>query len=95
MIHVLKLGGGAGNDHTATLTNLAARVQAGERWLLVHGASEAANKLGEQVGYPAQTLTTPSGHSSRYTDARTIEIEAVAKEWAKRGALPPSRPGGL
>ena len=74
MIHVLKLGGGKGNDHTATLTNLAARVQAGERWVLVHGAIEAANTLGEQVGYPAQTLTTPGGHSSRYTDARTIEI---------------------
>jgi len=74
MIHVLKLGGGAGNDHTATLNNLAARIRGGERWVLVHGASDAANRLGEQVGYPAQTLTTPGGHSSRYTDARTIEI---------------------
>ncbi len=73
-IHVLKLGGGAGNDHTATLKNLAARIQGGERWVLVHGASDAANKLGEQVGYPAQTLVTQGGHSSRYTDARTIEI---------------------
>ncbi len=57
-IHVLKLGGGAGNDHTATLKNLAARIQTGERWVLVHGVSEAANLLGEQVGYPAQTLVT-------------------------------------
>ncbi|MCA0456016.1 MAG: [LysW]-aminoadipate kinase [Chloroflexi bacterium] len=73
-IHVLKLGGGAGNDHTATLKNLAARILAGEQWVLVHGVSEAANLLGEQVGYPAQTLTTQGGHSSRYTDARTIEI---------------------
>jgi len=74
MLHVLKLGGGAGNDHTATLKNLATRIQIGERWVLVHGVSEAANLLGEQVGYPAQTLTTAAGHSSRYTDARTIEI---------------------
>jgi acetylglutamate/LysW-gamma-L-alpha-aminoadipate kinase len=71
---VLKLGGGAGNDHSRTLENLAGRIQAGERWVLVHGVSDAANRLGEQVGYPAQTLTTPGGHSSRYTDARTIEI---------------------
>ncbi len=77
-IHVLKLGGGAGNDHTATLTNLAARIQSGERWVLVHGASDAANKLAEQVGYPAQTLVTPGGHTSRYTDARTIEIYSAA-----------------
>lgn len=73
-IHVLKLGGGVGNDHTATLKNLATRILAGEQWVLVHGVSEAANLLGEQVGYPAQTLTTQGGHSSRYTDARTIEI---------------------
>lgn len=78
MIHILKLGGGAGVDHAAVLENLAARIQSGERWLLVHGASDAANRLSEQVGYPAQTLTTPGGHTSRYTDARTIEIYSAA-----------------
>ncbi|MBZ0284335.1 MAG: [LysW]-aminoadipate kinase [Anaerolineae bacterium] len=76
--NVLKIGGGAGNDHAATLRNLAARIQNGERWVLVHGASDAANQLAEQVGYPAQTLTTPGGHTSRYTDARTIEIYSAA-----------------
>jgi acetylglutamate/LysW-gamma-L-alpha-aminoadipate kinase len=75
---VLKLGGGAGNDHTGTLKNLAERIRAGERWVLVHGASDSANKLADEVGYPAQTLTTASGHTSRYTDARTIEIYRMA-----------------
>lgn len=75
---VLKLGGGAGVDHERALTNLAARIARGERWVLVHGASDAANRLAEQVGYPAQTLTTASGHVSRYTDARTIEIYSAA-----------------
>jgi acetylglutamate/LysW-gamma-L-alpha-aminoadipate kinase len=78
MIHVLKLGGGARVDQTAVLENLAARIRAGEQWVLVHGASDAANRLAEQVGYPAQTITTPGGHSSRYTDARTIEIFSAA-----------------
>lgn len=78
MIHVLKLGGGAGNNHTAALRNLAERIQMGERWILVHGASNAANQLSEQVGYPAQTLVTSGGHTSRYTDARTIEIYSAA-----------------
>lgn len=78
MTTILKLGGGAGNDHSATLANLAARVQQGERWVLVHGASDAANTLADQVGYPAQTLVTPGGHTSRYTDARTIEIYCMA-----------------
>lgn len=78
MTMVLKLGGGAGVEHEAALRNLAARVQAGERWVLVHGASDAANKLAEEVGYLAQTITTPGGHVSRYTDARTIEIFSAA-----------------
>ena len=43
-INVLKLGGGAGVDAAPVLRNLAARVRAGERWALVHGASDAANR---------------------------------------------------
>ncbi len=78
MIHVLKLGGGAGVDHATVLENLSSRIQSGERWVLVHGASDAANHLAEEVGYPAQTLVTPGGHTSRYTDARTIEIYSAA-----------------
>src|SRR5262245_59672052 len=77
-IHILKLGGGAGVDQAGVLQNLAARIQSGERRILVHGASNAANQLAEQVGYPAQTLVTPGGHTSRYTDARTIEIFSAA-----------------
>jgi acetylglutamate/LysW-gamma-L-alpha-aminoadipate kinase len=78
MIHVLKLGGGAGVDHAAILENVAARIQSGEQWVLVHGASDAANRLAEEVGYPVQTLVTPGGHTSRYTDVRTIEIFSAA-----------------
>ncbi|MBZ0288558.1 MAG: [LysW]-aminoadipate kinase [Anaerolineae bacterium] len=77
-MNVLKLGGGAGVDQAAVLQNLAARIQSGERWVLVHGASDAANRLAEEVGYPAQTLVTAGGHTSRYTDARTIEIFSAA-----------------
>lgn len=78
MTNVLKLGGGAGVDRDSVLSNLATRVQAGERWVLVHGVSAAANALAEQVGYPPRTLTTPGGHTSRYTDARTLEIFSAA-----------------
>lgn len=78
MIHVIKLGGGAGVNHEAVLRNLAVRIQSGEQWVLVHGASDAANRLSEAVGHPPQTLTTPGGHTSRYTDARTIELFSAA-----------------
>lgn len=78
MIGVLKLGGGVGNDHTMALHNLADRIRRGERWVLVHGASAAADTLAEQVGYPTRALITPGGHTSRYTDARTLEIFCMA-----------------
>ena len=74
MIQVLKLGGGRGVDHAAALHNLAERIAAGERWVLVHGGSAAADALAEQVGYPARTLVTQSGHTSRYTDPRTLDL---------------------
>jgi acetylglutamate/LysW-gamma-L-alpha-aminoadipate kinase len=75
---VLKIGGGRGIDGDAALRNLAERIQRGERWVLVHGASAAADTLAEQVGYPARTLTTQGGHTSRYTDPRTLEIFCAA-----------------
>ncbi len=78
MIHVLKLGGGAGIDHAPVLENLARRICQGERWVLVHGASATANALAEQAGYPVQTITGPGGHTSRYTDARMIDLYCAA-----------------
>jgi acetylglutamate/LysW-gamma-L-alpha-aminoadipate kinase len=71
-MYVLKIGGGAGVDYAAVLNNLAMRVRAGERWLLVHGCSAEANRLAEAAGYPPRTLATASGHNSRYTDPRTL-----------------------
>jgi len=78
MTNVLKLGGGAGVEHTPALRDLAARIQEGEQWVLVHGASAATNHLAQQVGYTIQTITSPGGHISRYTDARMIEIYGAA-----------------
>jgi acetylglutamate/LysW-gamma-L-alpha-aminoadipate kinase len=77
-LHILKLGGGAGVEHAAALRNLAARILDGEQWVLVHGCSAAANDLAEQVGYTVRTITSPGGHTSRYTDARMIDIYSAA-----------------
>jgi acetylglutamate/LysW-gamma-L-alpha-aminoadipate kinase len=78
MIHILKLGGGAGVEHTRALRNLALRVLDGEQWVLVHGCSAAVNDLAQQVGCPVQTITSPGGHTSRYTNARMIDIYSTA-----------------
>ncbi|MBN1201984.1 MAG: [LysW]-aminoadipate kinase [Anaerolineae bacterium] len=76
--HVLKLGGNAGIDAVPVLRNLAGRIRAGERWVLVHGASAAATALAEQTNMPVQMLVSPGGHTSRYTDARMIDIYSAA-----------------
>lgn len=78
MIHVLKIGGGAGINPEPVLDNLARRVAGGEQWVVVHGASDEANRLAGQVGLTVQTLTGPDGHVSRYTDAQMIELYSAA-----------------
>ncbi|MGQ9850780.1 MAG: [LysW]-aminoadipate kinase [Aggregatilineaceae bacterium] len=78
MIHVLKIGGGAGIDPAPVLDNLARRIAGGEQWVVVHGASDEANRLAGRVGLTVQTLTGPDGHVSRYTDAQMIELYSAA-----------------
>ena len=78
MTYVLKIGGGAGVDHQAVIRNLAERIQAGERWVLVHGTSAAADELATRLGVPVRTITSPGGHVSRHTDAQMIGIYGMA-----------------
>lgn len=70
---VVKIGGGAGLDIGRCAADLARLAQ--ERPLIiVHGVSDAMNRLCEQRGIPVRTLVSPGGHSSRYTDAPTREV---------------------
>lgn len=75
---VIKLSGSAGVDYDAACEDVAALVHEGGRVVLVHGGSQRANELGEQLGHPPRFLTSPSGHSSRYTDPRTRDIFVMA-----------------
>lgn len=77
-IHVLKIGGGEGVDHSRVLHNLVTRIHHGENWVVVHGASAAANARATEYGYEVETITSPNGHVSRYTNAHMIEIYAAA-----------------
>ncbi len=75
---VVKLGGGAGLDMTAACNDLAAI--AGERSLVVvHGVSAAMDQLCAERCIEAQSLISPSGHSSRYTPpaVREVYVEAA------------------
>ncbi len=84
---VVKIGGAAGLDLDALCQDIAARWHAGERIVLVHGGSDATNTLAEQLGHPPRMVTSPSGHASRYTDRRTLEIFAMATAGLNRSLV--------
>ena len=75
---VIKLSGSAGIDYDVACEDVAALVHEGARVVLVHGGSQRANELGEQLGFLPRFLTSPSGHTSRYTDLRTRDIYVMA-----------------
>lgn len=75
---VVKLGGTEGVDFQAICQDVVSLLGEGRRLVLVHGGSAEATALGETLGYPPRFITSPSGHTSRYTDRRTLEIFAMA-----------------
>jgi [amino group carrier protein]-L-2-aminoadipate 6-kinase len=66
---VLKLGGGAGLDVDAVLRDLAAHPGP---WVLVHGGNAELNEVSRRMGHEPRFVTSPSGHTSRVTDAATL-----------------------
>jgi acetylglutamate/LysW-gamma-L-alpha-aminoadipate kinase len=77
-IIVAKLGGTEGVDFSAICQDVAALLMQGHQLILVHGGSAEANALGEGLGTPPKTITSPSGYTSRYTDRKTLEIFLMA-----------------
>ncbi|MEE8468409.1 MAG: [LysW]-aminoadipate kinase [Planctomycetota bacterium] len=81
---VLKIGGAAGVESRTVLDDLARLVSHGRQAVLVHGGSHAANQLGEALGHPPRFVTSVSGHTSRLTDERTLEIFLMATALVNR-----------
>lgn len=77
MTIVIKAGGSAGVDRDA-VADLVAQAARGGRVVLVHGASAETDRLSAALGHPARTIVSPSGHQSRRTDRRTLELFAMA-----------------
>ncbi|MPY66435.1 [LysW]-aminoadipate kinase [Deinococcus sp. SDU3-2] len=75
---VIKIGGAEGMDQQALCHDLAAQWHSGRSLVVVHGGSAETDALAAALGHPSRTLTAPSGHVSRYTDRRTLEIFAMA-----------------
>jgi acetylglutamate/LysW-gamma-L-alpha-aminoadipate kinase len=74
---IVKAGGSQGLDMEAVCGDVAALVQQGQQVVLVHGGSHETNLIAEQLGHPPQFVTSVSGHTSRYTDRKTLEIFAM------------------
>jgi acetylglutamate/LysW-gamma-L-alpha-aminoadipate kinase len=74
---VVKVGGSKGIDYDALCDDLADIWQQVPRMVLVHGGSDETNQVAEALGHPPRFVTSPSGHTSRYTDRRTLEIFAM------------------
>ena len=75
---VVKVGGSAGINYDLVCDDVAALVQQGLPIVLVHGGSHETNVLSEKLGKPPRILTSPQGYTSRYTDAETMDIFAMA-----------------
>ena len=56
------------------MADLVAVRAAGTELLLVHGGAKTTNAVAEALGHPPQFVTSETGHVSRRTDRRTLEI---------------------
>ncbi len=89
-ILVIKIGGGQDLDHEAIARDIASLWREGQRMVVVHGGAETTNRIAEQLGHPPQFITSPSGHVSRRTDRKTLEIFEMVycgllnKGWVER-----------
>ena len=77
-ILVVKIGGAEGVDPRPATDDVVRLVQAGQPVVVVHGGSGEANRLGQALGHPARFVTSASGHTSRLTDAKALEVFTMA-----------------
>ena len=71
---VVKAGGNSELDMMPICADVAELIQQGEQIILVHGGSGETNRISKKLGNPPQFVTSPSGHSSRHTDRKALEI---------------------
>ncbi len=91
---VVKIGGGAGLDLPATCDDLA-RIAGQRSLIVVHGVSAIMNQMCQDLGIEVQSLTSPSGHSSRYTPPALRDIYVRAAEAANQRVLSALRQRGV
>ncbi|GHV29317.1 uridylate kinase [Synergistales bacterium] len=65
-IGVVKIGGAEGNRIEPLMSEIADRAAAGEKWVVVHGASGIMDRLCRERGVEIRMITSPSGYRSRF-----------------------------
>ena len=78
MTTVIKIGGARAVDPAGAVADIAERVDAGERIVIVHGGSTAVDDLLEALGESPEYVTTPRGVTGRFTDEKTMEVFSMA-----------------
>jgi acetylglutamate/LysW-gamma-L-alpha-aminoadipate kinase len=71
---VVKVGGGTTLDVDAIVADIVALRAKGTEIVLVHGGAQTTNAVAVALGHPPEFVTSESGHVSRRTDRRTLEI---------------------
>lgn len=71
---VVKVGGSAGIDLDAVCDDVAGLWHEGRQVVLVHGGNERLNEIATRLGHPPRFVQSPSGHTSRFTDAATMDV---------------------
>ena len=91
---VVKIGGGAGLDLPATCDDLAT-IAGQQALVVVHGVSSIMNQMCQELDVEVQSLTSPSGHSSRYTPPSVRDIYVRASETANQRVVSALRQRGV
>ena len=93
-LFVVKLGGGAGLNLSAACDDLAGIAQT-RSLVVVHGVSAIMDRLCLESGVAVESLTSPSGHSSRYTPPAVRDIFVGAAEMANEQVVSSLRERGI
>lgn len=75
---VIKIGGAEGIGPEQACDDIAQLVGDRQPVVVVHGGSHETNALSTRLGVAPRFITSPSGHSSRHTDAIAIDIFQMA-----------------
>jgi len=91
---VVKLGGGEGLNLSAACDDLAG-IALTRSLVVVHGVSAIMDRLCLESGVEVESLTSPSGHSSRYTPPAVRDIFVDASAMANEQLVSSLRERGI